>query len=140
MKLRYGFGNGFQEVEVPEKNLIGELHANPVPPGLPEAEEVARALREPIGTPHLRDIVHPGEKIAVITSDVTRPMPTAKVMPQLLDELYAGGARSEDIPSSLPSGATAARAKRNTENSPESMLSARSAASTAIRTTAFPSA
>lgn len=97
MKLRYGFGNGFQEVEVPEKNLIGELHANPVPPGLPEAEEVARALREPIGTPRLRDIVHPGEKIAVITSDVTRPMPTAKVMPLLLDELYAGGVKPEDI-------------------------------------------
>ena len=97
MKLRYGFGNGFQEVEVPEENLIGELHANPVLPGLSEAEEVARALREPIGTPRLRDIVHPGEKIAVITSDVTRPMPTAKVMPLLLDELYAGGARPEDI-------------------------------------------
>ena len=95
MKLRYGFGNGFQEVEVPEKNLIGELHANPVPPGLPEAEEVARALREPIGTPRLQDIVHPGEKIAVITSDVTRPMPTAKVMPLLLDELYAGGVKPE---------------------------------------------
>ena len=74
-----------------------KVNANSVPPGLPEAEEVARALREPIGTPRLRDIVRPGEKIAVITSDVTRPMPTAKVMPLLLDELYAGGARPEDI-------------------------------------------
>ena len=45
MKLRYGFGNGIQEVEVPEKNLIGELHANPVPAGLGEEEEIARALR-----------------------------------------------------------------------------------------------
>ena len=97
MKLRYGFGNGIQEVEVPDRNLIGELHANPVPAGLGEEEEIARALREPVGSPRLREIVHPGETVAIITSDVTRPMPTAKVMPQLLDELYAGGVRPEDI-------------------------------------------
>jgi len=97
MKLRYGFGNSIQEVEVPDRNLIGELHANPVPAGLGEEEEIARALREPVGSPRLREIVHPGETVAIITSDVTRPMPTAKVMPQLLDELYAGGVRPEDI-------------------------------------------
>ena len=38
-----------------------------------------------------------GEKIAVVTSDITRPMPTWKVMPALLDELYAGGVKPEDI-------------------------------------------
>ena len=32
-----------------------------------------------------------------MTSDITRPMPTAKVMPALLDELYRGGARPENI-------------------------------------------
>ena len=97
MKLTFGFGTGVQEVEVPERNLIGELHANPVPLGLTGEAEVIRALREPIGAPLLRDIVHPGEKVAVVTSDITRPMPTAKVMPALLDELYAGGVRPEDI-------------------------------------------
>ena len=97
MKLTFGYGDGVQEVEVPERNLIGELHANPVPLGLTGEAEVARALQEPIGTPRLREIVRPGEKIAVVTSDITRPMPTAKAMPALLDELYAGGVRPEDI-------------------------------------------
>ena len=97
MKLRFGFGTGFQEVEVPEQNLIGELHANEVPVGLTGEAEVRRALENPIGSPRLRDIVHPGETVAIITSDVTRPMPTYKVMPALLDELYAGGVRPEDI-------------------------------------------
>ncbi|MBQ6077328.1 MAG: nickel-dependent lactate racemase [Clostridia bacterium] len=97
MKLRFGFGTGFQEVEVPEQNLIGELHANEVPRGLVGEAEVVRALENPIGSPRLRDIVHPGETVAIITSDVTRPMPTYKVMPALLDELYAGGVRPEDI-------------------------------------------
>ena len=97
MKLKFGFGSGIQEVEVPEKNLIGELHANDVPIGLTGTEEVVRALMEPIGSPRLKDIVCPGERVAIITSDITRPMPTAKVMPALLDELYAGGVRPEDI-------------------------------------------
>ena len=97
MKLTFGFGSSVQEVEVPERNLIGELHANDVPLGLTGEAEVIRALREPIGSPRLRDIVRPGETIAIVTSDITRPMPTAKVMPALLDELYAGGVRPEDI-------------------------------------------
>lgn len=97
MKLTFGFGNGVQEVEVPEKNLIAELHANKVPVGLTGEAEVVRALREPIGSPRLKDIVRPGERVAIITSDITRPMPTAKVMPALLDELYEGGVRPEDI-------------------------------------------
>ena len=97
MRLRFGFGTSTQEVEVPEKNLMGELHANEVPTGLTGEAEVRRALAEPIGSPRLGEIVKPGEKIAIVTSDITRPMPTYKVMPALLDELYAAGARREDI-------------------------------------------
>ena len=35
--------------------------------------------------------------IFLVTSDISRPMPTWKVMPAVLDELYAAGARPEDI-------------------------------------------
>lgn len=97
MKLSFGFGAGTQEAEVPEKNLLGVLHANEAAPGLTGEAEVRRALAEPIGSPRLRDIVRPGEKVAVVTSDVTRPMPTYTVMPALLDELYAAGVRQEDV-------------------------------------------
>lgn len=97
MHLSFGFGTSTQEVEVPEQNLMGVLHANEVPTGLVGEAEVRRALENPIGTPRLQEIVKPGEKIAIVTSDITRPMPTYKVMPALLDELYAAGARREDI-------------------------------------------
>ena len=97
MKLRFGFGTGYQEVEVPEEHFLGELHANEVPVGLVGEAEVRRALADPIGSPRLKEIVHPGETVAIVTSDITRPMPTYKVMPALLDELYAAGIRKEDI-------------------------------------------
>lgn len=97
MKLSFGFGAGTQEAEVPEKNLLGVLHANEVELGLTGEAEVRRVLAEPISSPRLGEIVRPGEKIAIVTSDITRPMPTYKVMPALLDELYAAGVKAEDI-------------------------------------------
>jgi len=97
MKLEFGFGAGIQTVDVPDGNLMGILRAGEVDPPASEQEELLRALRHPIGSPRLGEIVKPGEKIAVITSDITRPMPTYKVMPLLLEELYAAGIRREDI-------------------------------------------
>ena len=97
MDLEFGIGTRTQSVRVPDENLIGVLRATSVTAPASEDGEIRRALREPIGSPRLAQIVRPGEKIAVISSDVTRPMPTAKVMPALLDELYAAGVRPEDI-------------------------------------------
>ena len=76
MKLQFGFGTGVQEADVPERNLLGVLHANEVPLELTGEAEVRRALEAPIGSPRLRELVHPGETVAIVTSDITRPMPT----------------------------------------------------------------
>ena len=97
MKLEFGIGTSTQAVEIPDENLMGVLHANAAPAIESEDAEIRRALREPIASPRLAEIVHPGEKSAIISSDITRPMPTAKVMPALLDELYAAGVDRKDI-------------------------------------------
>ena len=65
-----------ERVSVPAENLLGVLEPNAVKADLAGEAAVRRALAEPIGTPRLRDIVRPGEKIAIVTSDITRPMPT----------------------------------------------------------------
>ena len=97
MRLEFGFGMGIQAVEVPDRNLAGVLMSNGVPKGLMNEAEVVRALETPIGTPRLGKIVRPGEKIAIITSDITRPCPSYRILPPLLDELYTAGCRAEDI-------------------------------------------
>lgn len=97
MKYEFGYGTTTQSVEIDHKNLLAELLPNPVQGVESEVGEVERALQEPIGAPKLREIVKPGEKVAIVTSDITRPMPTAKVMMPLLAELKAGGVREEDI-------------------------------------------
>ncbi|MBR5617245.1 MAG: nickel-dependent lactate racemase [Oscillospiraceae bacterium] len=97
MRLELGFGPGVQTVEVPEGNIRQILTPNPVTYELTGEAEVRRALKEPIGSPRLRDIVKPGEKIAIITSDITRPCPSYVMMPPLLDELYEAGVSPADI-------------------------------------------
>ena len=99
MKIEVGYGNSVQSVEIPEKNIIKILRANPAPQDAgPGGEEAVReALAHPIGSPALKEILRPGEKIAIMTSDISRPMPTWDVMPALLDELYEAGADPSDI-------------------------------------------
>ena len=96
-KLQLGFGNGYQEVTLPRENLLAILNANEVTVELTGSEEVARALEQPIGAPKLAEVVRPGEKIAIITSDITRPCPTRLILPPVLDRLYEAGVRPEDI-------------------------------------------
>ena len=155
MKIQVGYGRGFQEFDVNEKNLAGVLLPNPVDTCRPEcgevvgdstkfnsgashaavgsgashaavgsgasnaavgsgashavvgsgashaavggAEAVTLALREPIGTRTLRSIVRSGEKVAIVTSDNTRPFPGHIVLPQAIGELESAGIPPADI-------------------------------------------
>ncbi len=97
MKLEFGIGTRIEAVEVPEKNLLEVLEPNEVTVERRGIAAVNYALENPIGAPKLREILHFGQKIAIITSDITRPMPTATVMPSLLDEIYCTGVRPHDI-------------------------------------------
>ncbi len=95
--ISLGYGQGEQTLTIKEKNLLAVLEPNEIDIKTSADAELKRALARPVAAKRLKDIVLPGEKIALITSDITRPMPTAQVLPALLAELYAAGARREDI-------------------------------------------
>ena len=57
---------------------------------------VSRALREPIGSPPLHEVVTSGHTVAVVTSDNTRPCPSRRMLPPILRELQAGGISADD--------------------------------------------
>ena len=97
MITELGIGTRTQSVEIPDQNLQEILLPNQVEIGLRGEAEVRRALQEPIGTPLLRNMAKPGQKIVIITSDVTRPCPSYIILPPLLEELAAAGVKDEDI-------------------------------------------
>ena len=97
MKLDFGYGTGVQAVEIPDKNLLGVLTANDIQHELGGEAAVRYALQNLIGAKRLRDVVKPGQKIAVIASDISRPVPSYEILPAVLDELSAAGCPGEDI-------------------------------------------
>lgn len=97
MKLELEFAKTHVHVELDRSNIQAILHSNEVEFDLIGEEEVMRAVEAPIGSPRLLNIVKPGEKIVIITSDITRPMPSKKVLPIVLDELTAAGVADSDI-------------------------------------------
>ena len=97
MRIEVGYGNSVQTCEIPEENLAGILLPNDVEHRTDEEGILADALAQPIGARPLAEYDLRGKKIAILTSDSTRPMPTWKVMPALLDTLYAAGAEAKDI-------------------------------------------
>ena len=97
MELLLGFGKQQVPVNVPDENLLAVLKPNEVEVGLTGEAEVRRALQEPIGSKRLSEIVQPGEKVVIITSDITRPIPSKTVLPPVIEELTTAGCKLEDI-------------------------------------------
>lgn len=97
MEILFGFGKQKMPVTIADKHLVAVLKPNPVPVELTGADEVRRSLDAPIGSARLRERVHAGQKIAVVTSDITRPVPSRVILPEILGELNAGGIPDEDI-------------------------------------------
>jgi len=97
MKVELNYGQGQVSVEIPEKNLGAVMHPATVESESSEQEIIRQSIRRPIGTPQLSQIVSGGESIVIVTSDITRPMPSYKVLPELLAELTEIGVADEDI-------------------------------------------
>jgi nickel-dependent lactate racemase len=91
------YGDGQLTFHVPEKNLLAVLSPRPVTPSVDEAAEIRRALRSPIGAPPLALTVQGACRIVVVADDMTRLTPVKVILPILLDELYAGGVRDDQV-------------------------------------------
>jgi nickel-dependent lactate racemase len=93
------FGKEVLQARFSEDKLRGVLEGD-FPPSPTEEEEQAelrRALGEPIGSPSLGEIARPGQKTVIMASDITRPVPSHKILPLLVDELNACGIADGDI-------------------------------------------
>lgn len=87
MNLKLSYGRHGLEVELPDSvTVIEPLFV----PGLSDEEAAVRqALRYPIGTPPLAELVRPTDTVAIVFSDITRPVPNQRLLLPLLKELSA---------------------------------------------------
>ncbi|HWQ79075.1 MAG TPA: nickel-dependent lactate racemase [Anaerovoracaceae bacterium] len=91
------FGKGTVSFTLPERNYLGSILPNETTHGLTGEAEVIRALENPIGTGRLSAIVRPGDRVIIVTSDITRPVPSYKILPAVVRELEKGGVKKSQI-------------------------------------------
>ena len=95
--ISLGYGNGAQSISFPQEQLHSVLYPNSMDVTTQGIEEVERSLDAPIGTPPLEQIAKGKHKVAIVTSDMTRPMPSKLVLPCVLRRLYQAGVSKDAI-------------------------------------------
>ncbi len=95
-KLKYGKNE--VSFNIPADQLLYEIRGRNVNP-LPDLESAYRyALEHPIDSPPLREIVKPGEKVAITVSDITRAWQrNDQTLPILIEVLNEAGVPDENI-------------------------------------------
>ncbi len=96
-EFQIGYGKENSSFKLPAENFFMEIKANEIAIDLTGEEEVERALQNPIGTPRLSEIISKGESVCIITSDITRPCPSAILLPPVIQELQEAGVSADDI-------------------------------------------
>jgi nickel-dependent lactate racemase len=91
------YGTGEISVRIPGKNYLKTIIPRYRPGVEDEREEILSTLQNPIGTPPLREMAKKGMNTVIVVNDVTRPTPTYKLLPPLLEELEACGIPDQDI-------------------------------------------
>ncbi|MCR8636008.1 nickel-dependent lactate racemase [Paenibacillus radicis (ex Xue et al. 2023)] len=85
MKTTLLYGKHGLSVEVPDHAVLVEPHD--IPGVADEKEAVLEALRQPIASPPLREMVKATDRIVIVISDITRPTPNDKLVPWIISEL-----------------------------------------------------
>ncbi len=94
-KVHLAYGKKGLDIEVPASAVV--IEPRYVPGLADEQAALVRALRDPIASPPLRDLVRPGQKAVIVHTDITRATPNDRILPPLLAELESAGIRREDI-------------------------------------------
>ena len=86
MKIHLQYGLDGLEVEIPSNNVT-VLEPRYLP-GLPdEASAFREAVRQPIDSRPLRDLIGADDRVAIVIADITRPLPSERLLPWLLAEI-----------------------------------------------------
>lgn len=97
MEIELKYGKSLLKFNLDEKNHMDTMLPNSIHFDLINDAEIVRSMQNPIGSARLKDIVKPRESIVIVTSDISRPMPSYRVLPHVISELIQGGIKEEDI-------------------------------------------
>lgn len=92
------YGQGAMKAFIEEGNLLETIESNTFKNEKTEDEIISEALENPIDSKRLRDIVHEGERVCIVISDITRSWQKPhKFLYKIVEELNSGGVKDENI-------------------------------------------
>ena len=92
MDIKIPYGKTEVHVCIPEKNLAYVITDGI--PGIKKPDEgsiIKKALASPLGSGRIIDLAKRKKSACILVSDVTRPCPSFKFLPYIIDELNSGG-------------------------------------------------
>jgi nickel-dependent lactate racemase len=95
MRVELPYGRELLPIEVPDGATVLRPHAVEALRDVPG--DVLRSLRAPIAGAPLRERVRAGQKVAVVVSDITRPVPNELLLKPVLSELAEVGIPDADV-------------------------------------------
>ena len=95
MIVHLAYGDQGLDVELPDGTFV--LEPKRVPGLADPLRAIADAIAQPLGAPPLRDLVHAGDRVAIVVSDLTRPVPNRLLLPPILDAVHEAGVPREAV-------------------------------------------
>jgi nickel-dependent lactate racemase len=97
MKIDIPYGRTTVSCDVPDSQIRGVLYSRTYDymPAAYGPDLVREALKTPIDSPPLQELAKGKHRVTIITSDHTRPVPSALTMPVLLREIRAGNPEAD---------------------------------------------
>ena len=98
MKDTVKYGQELLDIEIPDGIDLSVLLPREIDAGPAGEEEIVRnALAAPIGSGRVRDEIKPGDKVCILTNDITRLTRSHIYIPILVAELNQAGIPDQDI-------------------------------------------
>lgn len=113
--LKFPYGRSYVALDIPRKNLLSVVESKITPSAEDEGEEVGRAIKNPIASPSLNNLVHKGDKIAILVSDITRAIPDNIVAPHVIKTLKEAGVTYDDMEILIANGLHRPASRREME-------------------------
>jgi nickel-dependent lactate racemase len=95
--FRVPYGKSVLEFKLPGTMQTTIALSRPVKPVSDTRRAVAEALAHPVGSQPVPKLTHPGQRVCIVFTDITRSSPDHLLVPALLNELERAGVHDQDI-------------------------------------------
>ena len=97
MKIKIPYGKSEIKISISGSNILDVISGEATDPGVDERLVISEALSDPIMSKPLSELVKKKTSVCILASDITRPCPSYKFLPLLIEELVSGGVAFSSI-------------------------------------------